>query len=141
MVTERRASEILLNLLFKLTVPTGQEWPNYGPHPARQILHTFFSSTTFPTVDSSATELTAACLLLTSPSKQNLPAGNAISRHFNNLFLHSLRKFHCIRPSSGEFGLGSKSKSLATPAIGHEHFFTLMNLFSHNRIVNILFCI
>ena len=76
------------------------------PHPARQPVWsgppntcTFFSSTTFPTVDSSATTLAAACLLLACLPQQHLVQRyervNKMVRffcyyciiiHFNNLF-------------------------------------------------------
>jgi len=39
---------------------TKQEWSNYGPNLACQMRCTFYSNTTFLTVDSSATVLAAA---------------------------------------------------------------------------------
>jgi len=97
-------------------------------NPTRQIPCTFFSSTTFRTVDSSATVLVATCLLLTCLPQQRNKSGNKVVRlycyycitmHFNNLFLHGLHKSHCIRPSSGQGAANSPlgSKSLATLAL------------------------
>jgi len=88
--------------------PAGRIWPAHQFNPTRQIPCTFFSSTTFSTVDSSATALAERadktvwfyCYWCTTI-------------HFNNVFLHRLRKSHCIRPSSGQAvansALGSKS--------------------------------
>jgi len=52
-------------------------WPADQFNLAHQISCTFFSSTTFPTVDSSVTALTA-CLLLTCLLQQNLDASSTI---------------------------------------------------------------
>jgi len=54
-----------------------QGWPNYSPQ-ASQIACKLFSSTTFLTVDSSATALAAACLLSTFLPQQYLAASSAI---------------------------------------------------------------
>ena len=93
-----------------------------------------FSSTTFPTVDSSATVLATACLVFDLSAaaalsfNQRFKSVNKLMRfyccyctkiHFNNLFLHGLRKSHCIRPSSGQAITNSaiRSKSLTTPGV------------------------
>jgi len=84
---------------------------------ARQTLCTFFSSTTFPTVDSSATALGAACIKQKCKQMVWFYCYYCSTIHFNNLFLHRLRQSHCIRPSSGEAvaNLALGSKILATP--------------------------
>jgi len=81
---------------------------------ARQIPCTAFSSTTFPTVNSSATVLSESvnkmvwcyCYYCTTI-------------YFNNLFLHRLRKSHCIQSSSGQAiaNLALGSKRLASPVL------------------------
>ena len=112
--------------------PAGHIHPLDQFNPARQIPCTFFSSIKFPTVDSSATALAAACPFLTCLPQQLLAVSSAIkckqngviycdyctTIHFNNLFLHRLRKSRCIRPSNGQAVANSSlgSKNLATPA-------------------------
>ena len=59
--------------------PAGRIRPTNQFNPARQIPCTFFSSITFPTVDSSATTLAASgCLLSTCLPQQHLAASRAM---------------------------------------------------------------
>jgi len=58
--------------------------------------------------------------------------------HFNNLFLHRLRKSHCIRPSSGQAVANSARgpKSLATPASKDSFSYPVIILKQLDQIVN-----
>jgi len=92
-----------------------------GPHLSRQTPCRFFSSITFPTVDSSAKALAAACLMFHLSATATLTCkyryknvnkmvwSYCTTMHFNNLFLHRLRKSHCIRSSSDQAVANSPS--------------------------------
>jgi len=64
--------------LFLCQYPLKQGWQTFVPIRSAKYLANFFSSTMFPTVDSSATALAATCLLMTCLSQQHLAASSAI---------------------------------------------------------------
>jgi len=111
-------------------------------NPARQIPCTFFSSTTFPTGQQynsigywlSLVDLSATAAL---SCKQCYKGVNKIVRFychyynticFNNLFLHILRKSHCIRPSIGQAVGNSALRSKFWPPFLRRYFICFLAL-------------
>jgi len=58
--------------------------------------------------------------------------------NFNNLFLHSLRKSHCIRPFTSQAAANSalSSISLATPVLEGKKHFLLKNVIQNGKFQN-----